>query len=275
VIRSRSDQALRAQITPVDALSFEVRAGRRDRLPRPEGRQVNTLAPDRGPGTRTDRGTPVRGDRARALQPTCGWLDVRGKQALSGLAQVFPAVPPVKPMRLFCRPPPPPTSRTARYRGSPLSLPLPPLRRAPPGHPAGPTLSLPVLYFFFLLLCATSRLVRAPTHLTNSAAGRKAGSSPRQGAAAGHRRRAAGRPGRVLFDEAVNGLDPEGIRGVRNLDENRWPRGPDRVRLQSPDREMALTADRCIVNRAGGCSPNPVAELSARSASLEDAFMDD
>ena len=44
-----------------------------------------------------------------------------------------------------------------------------------------------------------------------------------------------GDPAVLLFDEPVNGLDPEGIRWIREPAEVTGGRGPDRVRLQPPD----------------------------------------
>ena len=44
-----------------------------------------------------------------------------------------------------------------------------------------------------------------------------------------------GDPGVLLFDEPVNGLDPEGIRWVRTPAARPGRRGPDGVRLQPPD----------------------------------------
>ena len=43
-----------------------------------------------------------------------------------------------------------------------------------------------------------------------------------------------GDPGVLLFDEPVNGLDPEGIRWVRHFLRDLAATGPDRARVQSP-----------------------------------------
>ena len=56
----------------------------------------------------------------------------------------------------------------------------------------------------------------------------------RHGPAARYRRRAARRPAGLVLDEPVNGLDPEGIRWVRNLPAG-CRRGPYGLRLQPPD----------------------------------------
>ena len=44
-----------------------------------------------------------------------------------------------------------------------------------------------------------------------------------------------GDPAILMFDEPVNGLDPEGILWIRNLHEGARRRGPHRLRLQPPD----------------------------------------
>ena len=44
-----------------------------------------------------------------------------------------------------------------------------------------------------------------------------------------------GDPGVLLFDEPINGLDPEGIRWVRHLLREPGRRRPDGLRLQPPD----------------------------------------
>jgi ABC-2 type transport system ATP-binding protein len=84
-----------------------------------------------------------------------------------------------------------------------------------------------------------------------------------------------GDPGVLLFDEPANGLDPEGIRWIRQLMKSLAAEG--RVVFVSSHliSEMANTADRLIVIGAGKLlADTTVAELSAGSASLEDAFLD-
>ncbi len=84
-----------------------------------------------------------------------------------------------------------------------------------------------------------------------------------------------GDPGVLLFDEPVNGLDPEGIRWIRDLMKSLAAQG--RVVFVSSHliSEIALTADRLIVIGAGRLlADTTVAELAARSASLEDAFLE-
>jgi ABC-2 type transport system ATP-binding protein len=109
-----------------------------------------------------------------------------------------------------------------------------------------------------------------------SAAGRRAGTfslgmAQRLGIAAA----LLGDPGVLLLDEPVNGLDPEGIRWARDLMKSLAAEG--RIVFVSSHliSEMALTADRLIVIGAGRLlADTTVAELSARSASLEDAFLE-
>ena len=84
-----------------------------------------------------------------------------------------------------------------------------------------------------------------------------------------------GDPEVLLFDEPVNGLDPEGIRWIRTLMRSFAAEG--RIVFVSSHliSEMALTADRLIVIGAGRLlADTTVAELSARSGSLEDAFLE-
>ena len=110
----------------------------------------------------------------------------------------------------------------------------------------------------------------------HSAAGRRAGTlslgmAQRLGIASA----LLGDPGVLLFDEPVNGLDPEGIRWIRDLMKSLAAQG--RVVFVSSHliSEMALTADRLIVIGAGRLlADTTVAELAARSASLEDAFLE-
>jgi len=110
----------------------------------------------------------------------------------------------------------------------------------------------------------------------NSAAGRRAGKfslgmAQRLGIAAA----VLGDPGVLVFDEPANGLDPEGIRWIRQLMKSLAAEG--RVVFVSSHliSEMANTADRLIVIGAGKLlADTTVAELSAGSASLEDAFLD-
>src|SRR5438270_2616504 len=83
-----------------------------------------------------------------------------------------------------------------------------------------------------------------------------------------------GDPGVMLFDEPVNGLDPEGIRWIRDLMKSLAEQGRTVFVSSHLISEMALTADRLIVVGAGRLlADTTVADLSARSGSLEDAFL--
>ena len=84
-----------------------------------------------------------------------------------------------------------------------------------------------------------------------------------------------GDPWVLLLDEPVNGLDPEGIRWIRDLMKSLA--GEGRIVFVSSHliREIAGTADRRLVSGAGRLlADTTVAELAARSASLEDAFLE-
>jgi ABC-2 type transport system ATP-binding protein len=107
-------------------------------------------------------------------------------------------------------------------------------------------------------------------------AGRRAGSlSLGMGQRLGIAAALLGDPGVLLLDEPVNGLDPEGIRWMRTLLRSLAAEG--RVVLVSSHLigEMALTAERLVVIARGRLlAETSVAELSARSASLEEAFLE-
>jgi ABC-2 type transport system ATP-binding protein len=110
----------------------------------------------------------------------------------------------------------------------------------------------------------------------DGAAGRPAGSfslgmAQRLGVAAA----LLGDPGVLVLDEPVNGLDPEGIRWMRDLLRSLAAEG--RVVFVSSHLigEMALTAERLVViGRGRLLAQTSVAELSGRSASLEQAFLE-
>jgi ABC-2 type transport system ATP-binding protein len=83
-----------------------------------------------------------------------------------------------------------------------------------------------------------------------------------------------GDPGVLLFDEPVNGLDPEGIRWLRTLLKSLASGGRTVLVSSHLISEMALTADRVIVIGAGRLlADTTVAGLSAGPGSLEDAFL--
>jgi ABC-2 type transport system ATP-binding protein len=82
-----------------------------------------------------------------------------------------------------------------------------------------------------------------------------------------------GDPEVLLLDEPVNGLDPEGIRWIRNLLKSLAAQGRTVLVSSHLISEMALMADRLIViGRGRLLADTTVAELSARADSLEDAF---
>ena len=82
-----------------------------------------------------------------------------------------------------------------------------------------------------------------------------------------------GDPQVLLLDEPVNGLDPEGIRWIRNLLKNLAAQGRTVLVSSHLISEVAQTADHLIVVGQGRLlAQTTVAELSARSSSLEEAF---
>jgi ABC-2 type transport system ATP-binding protein len=84
-----------------------------------------------------------------------------------------------------------------------------------------------------------------------------------------------GDPAVLMFDEPVNGLDPEGIRWIRGLLTSLAAEGRTVFVSSHLISEMARTAEPLVVIGAGRLlADTSVAELSARSTSLEDAFFD-
>src|SRR6202046_2119481 len=76
-----------------------------------------------------------------------------------------------------------------------------------------------------------------------------------------------GDPGVLLFDEPVNGLDPEGIRWVRNLLKSLAAEGRTVFVSSHLISEMALTADRFVViGRGRLIAEMPVEEFTSRNA---------
>ena len=109
----------------------------------------------------------------------------------------------------------------------------------------------------------------------HGAAGRRAGKfslgmAQRLGIAAA----LLGDPGVLLFDEPANGLDPEGIRWIRNLLKHFAAQGRTVLVSSHLISEMAHTADALIVIGQGRLlAQTTVAQLSARGGdSLEAAF---
>jgi ABC-2 type transport system ATP-binding protein len=84
-----------------------------------------------------------------------------------------------------------------------------------------------------------------------------------------------GDPGVLLLDEPVNGLDPEGIRWIRNLMKNLAAQGRTVLVSSHLISEIAHTADALIViGRGRLLAQTTVARLSARTGSLEEAFFE-
>jgi ABC-2 type transport system ATP-binding protein len=82
-----------------------------------------------------------------------------------------------------------------------------------------------------------------------------------------------GDPQVLLLDEPVNGLDPEGIRWIRNLLRHLAAQGRTVLISSHLISEIAHTADDLIViGRGRLLAQTTVAGLSARGTSLEDAF---
>ena len=82
-----------------------------------------------------------------------------------------------------------------------------------------------------------------------------------------------GDPRVLLLDEPVNGLDPEGIRWIRNLLKKLAAQGRTVLVSSHLISEIAHTADALIViGRGRLLAQTTVARLSARSSSLEEAF---
>jgi ABC-2 type transport system ATP-binding protein len=83
-----------------------------------------------------------------------------------------------------------------------------------------------------------------------------------------------GDPGVLLFDEPVNGLDPEGVRWIRQLMQRLAAEGRTVFVSSHLISEMAQTADRLIViGRGRLLADTTVAEMSTQGGgNLEDAF---
>nr|WP_055503586.1 ATP-binding cassette domain-containing protein [Nonomuraea pusilla] len=83
-----------------------------------------------------------------------------------------------------------------------------------------------------------------------------------------------GDPGVLMFDEPVNGLDPDGVRWIRDLMRTLAHEGRTVLLSSHLMSEMALTADRIVViGRGRLIAEATVQELTARYPSLEDAYM--
>jgi len=85
-----------------------------------------------------------------------------------------------------------------------------------------------------------------------------------------------GDPGVLVFDEPVNGLDPQGVRWIRELMRSLAAEGRTVLISSHLMSEMELTADRLIIiGRGRLLADTTVGELitSVGSASLEDAYL--
>jgi ABC-2 type transport system ATP-binding protein len=85
-----------------------------------------------------------------------------------------------------------------------------------------------------------------------------------------------GDPGVLIFDEPVNGLDPQGVRWIRELMRALAAEGRTVLISSHLMSEMELTADRLIIiGRGRLLADTTVGELITRaeSASLEDAYL--
>jgi ABC-2 type transport system ATP-binding protein len=108
------------------------------------------------------------------------------------------------------------------------------------------------------------------------AAGRRAGRfSLGMGQRLGIAAALLGDPEVLLLDEPVNGLDPEGIRWVRDLLVSLAADGRTVLVSSHLIGEIARTAEHVVViGRGRLLADTSVAELSARSPSLEEAFFE-
>ena len=72
-----------------------------------------------------------------------------------------------------------------------------------------------------------------------------------------------GDPQILMFDEPVNGLDPEGILWIRKFMQDLAARGRTVFVSSHLMSEMALTAEHLIVIGRGSCSPTPASPTSS------------
>ena len=83
-----------------------------------------------------------------------------------------------------------------------------------------------------------------------------------------------GDPGVLIFDEPVNGLDPDGVRWIRDLMRTLAAQGRTILLSSHLMSEMALTADHIVIVGKGRLiAEATVAELTARYPTLEDAYL--
>jgi ABC-2 type transport system ATP-binding protein len=84
-----------------------------------------------------------------------------------------------------------------------------------------------------------------------------------------------GDPAVLVLDEPVNGLDPEGVRWLRDLLRSLAAQGRTVFVSSHLISEMVLTADRLVViGRGQLLADESVAEFASRAPSVEDAFLE-
>jgi ABC-2 type transport system ATP-binding protein len=84
-----------------------------------------------------------------------------------------------------------------------------------------------------------------------------------------------GDPGILLFDEPINGLDPDGIRWVRTLVRGLAAQGRTVLLSSHLISEMELTADHVVViGRGHLIAELSMADLASQHASLEEVFLE-
>jgi ABC-2 type transport system ATP-binding protein len=83
-----------------------------------------------------------------------------------------------------------------------------------------------------------------------------------------------GDPPVLLLDEPVNGLDPDGVRWIRDLLRGLAAQGRTVLLSSHLMSEMQMTADRLIIiGRGRLIADTTVAALTERYASLEEAYL--
>jgi ABC-2 type transport system ATP-binding protein len=83
-----------------------------------------------------------------------------------------------------------------------------------------------------------------------------------------------GDPAVLMFDEPVNGLDPDGVRWIRHLMRDLAAEGRTILLSSHLMSEMALTADHLIIiGRGRLIADTPLADLTGSYPSLEEAYL--
>jgi ABC-2 type transport system ATP-binding protein len=83
-----------------------------------------------------------------------------------------------------------------------------------------------------------------------------------------------GDPEVLMFDEPVNGLDPEGVRWIRDLMRGLAKEGRTVFVSSHLMSEMALTADHVVIVARGQLVKETPMETLTQNGSLEDAYLD-